>query len=313
LELLKYHQRVLYIDIDIHHGDGVEEAFYTTDRVLTVSFHKFGEYFPGTGDIRDIGSGKGKYHAVNFPLKDGINDETYQSIFQPIVKTIIEIYNPGAIVLQCGADSLSGDRLGCFNLSSRGHGQCVQFVSSFGIPLLVVGGGGYTIRNVSRCWTYETSVLLQTEISDELPFNDYIEYYGPEFKLYVPPTNMDNLNTKEYLEKYKNKILENIRKIGRPSVTTHDIPPDIYPNSEEDEPNPDNRKNISYLDKKVARNDELSDSEDEDDRRNIDIEESSQIQSNTLESINTNETKNQLTENEFIQNKLNLQENEEKD
>ena len=52
LELLKYHQRVLYIDIDIHHGDGVEEAFYTTDRVMTASFHKYGEYFPGTGDLR---------------------------------------------------------------------------------------------------------------------------------------------------------------------------------------------------------------------------------------------------------------------
>ena len=49
--LLRYHQRVLYIDIDIHHGDGVEEAFYTTDRVMTVSFHKYGEYFPGTGDL----------------------------------------------------------------------------------------------------------------------------------------------------------------------------------------------------------------------------------------------------------------------
>ena len=54
LELLKYHQRVLYIDIDIHHGDGVEEAFYTTDRVMTVSFHKYGEYFPGTGDLRCV-------------------------------------------------------------------------------------------------------------------------------------------------------------------------------------------------------------------------------------------------------------------
>jgi histone deacetylase 1/2 len=87
----------LYIDIDIHHGDGVEEAFYTTDRVLTVSFHKFGEYFPGTGDIRvsscelhlsqlhqDIGSGAGKYHAVNFPLKDGIDDQSYQNIFKPV-------------------------------------------------------------------------------------------------------------------------------------------------------------------------------------------------------------------------------------
>ena len=50
--------KVLYVDIDIHHGDGVEEAFYTTDRVMTVSFHKFGEYFPGTGDIRDVGAGR---------------------------------------------------------------------------------------------------------------------------------------------------------------------------------------------------------------------------------------------------------------
>ena len=52
LELLRYHNRVLYIDIDVHHGDGVEEAFYTTDRVMTVSFHKYGEYFPGTGELR---------------------------------------------------------------------------------------------------------------------------------------------------------------------------------------------------------------------------------------------------------------------
>merc|ERR1711909_76587 len=80
LELLKYHQRVLYIDIDIHHGDGVEEAFYTTDRVMTVSFHKYGEYFPGTGDLRDIGAGKGKYYAVNFPMRDGIDDDSYQHI-----------------------------------------------------------------------------------------------------------------------------------------------------------------------------------------------------------------------------------------
>ena len=71
LPRLQYHQRVLYIDIDIHHGDGVEEAFYTTDRVMTVSFHKYGEYFPGTGDLRDIGAGRGKYYSLNFPLRDG--------------------------------------------------------------------------------------------------------------------------------------------------------------------------------------------------------------------------------------------------
>lgn len=120
LELLKYHQRVLYIDIDIHHGDGVEEAFYTTDRVMTVSFHKFGEYFPGTGDLRDIGAGRGKYYAVNFPLRDGIDDDSYETIFKPVMTKVMESYQPNAVVLQCGADSLTGDRLGCFNLTLKG-------------------------------------------------------------------------------------------------------------------------------------------------------------------------------------------------
>lgn len=73
----------------------------------------------------------------------------------------------------------TGDRLGCFNLTVRGHGKCVEFVKKYGMPFLMVGGGGYTIRNVSRCWTYETSVALGTEIANELPYNDYFEYFGP--------------------------------------------------------------------------------------------------------------------------------------
>lgn len=120
LELLRYHPRVLYIDIDVHHGDGVEEAFYTTDRVMTCSFHKYGEFFPGTGELRDTGFDKGKNYACNVPLRDGITDESYKSIFQPVVQRIMEQYQPSAVVLQCGSDSLSGDKLGCFNLSMRG-------------------------------------------------------------------------------------------------------------------------------------------------------------------------------------------------
>lgn len=88
LELLKKHRRVLYIDIDIHHGDGVEEAFFTTDRVMTVSFHKYGEYFPGTGDIKDIGTKEGKNYSVNFPLKDGIDDESFMMIFDSVMAKV---------------------------------------------------------------------------------------------------------------------------------------------------------------------------------------------------------------------------------
>lgn len=120
LELLKYNKRVLYIDIDIHHGDGVEEAFYVTDRVMTVSFHRFGtNFFPGTGGLSDIGAGAGKNYSLNIPLRSGMDDESYKLVFLPIMTRVMQVYNPSAIVLQCGADSLAGDRLGDFNLTFK--------------------------------------------------------------------------------------------------------------------------------------------------------------------------------------------------
>jgi len=213
LELLKKHERVLYIDIDIHHGDGVEEAFYTTNRVMTVSFHKFGEYFPGTGDVHDIGHADGKNYAINFPLNDGMDDDSFRGVFRPIIAKVMEVFQPGAVVLQCGADSLSGDRLGCFNLSIKGHGDCVEFVKSFHIPMLVLGGGGYTLRNIPRCWTYETSILAGEDIKDELPFNDYFEYFGPDYRLHLPVSNMENLNSPEYLQRTKIQLLEILREV----------------------------------------------------------------------------------------------------
>ena len=87
----------------------------------------------------------------------------------------MEYYQPQAVVLQCGGDSLSGDRLGCFNLSMRGHANCVRYVQSFQLPTLILGGGGYTMRNVSRTWAYETGLLVGQEMGSELPYNDYYE------------------------------------------------------------------------------------------------------------------------------------------
>jgi len=270
LELLKYHQRVLYVDIDIHHGDGVEEAFYTTDRVMTVSFHKYGEYFPGTGDLKDIGAGRGKYYAVNCPLRDGMDDDCYERIFKPVISKVMETFRPGAVVLQCGADSLSGDRLGCFNLSLKGHGKCVEFLRSFPIPLLMLGGGGYTIRNVARCWTYETSIALATEVPNDLPYNDYYEYFGPDFKLHISPSNMSNQNTSEYLEKIKTKLFENLRMIPHaPSVQMIDVPADGMDVEEQEKEaieneDPDKRISIMAADKSIHRDNEFYDSAEED-------------------------------------------------
>ena len=228
LELLKVHNRVLYIDIDIHHGDGVEEAFYTTDRVMTASFHKFGEYFPGTGHLQDVGQHRGKYYSVNVPLKDGIDDETYEHLFKPIMQKVMEVFSPDAIVFQSGADSLSGDRLGCFNLSRRGHAECLKYMSTFNIPLLVLGGGGYTIRNVARCWTYETGCLLGCDLEDVMPANEYSEYFGPTNTLHITPSNMENQNTREYIDGIRTRILENLSKLpARPGAPFYQVPQDL--------------------------------------------------------------------------------------
>ncbi|KAF9667912.1 hypothetical protein SADUNF_Sadunf15G0072500 [Salix dunnii] len=248
LELLKVHRRVLYVDIDVHHGDGVEEAFYTTDRVMTVSFHKYGDFFPGTGHIKDTGAGQGKNYALNIPLNDGMDDESFRCLFRPLVQKVMEVYQPDAVVLQCGADSLSGDRLGCFNLSVKGHADCLRFLRSFNVPLMVLGGGGYTIRNVARCWCYEVSLsslshthararALGVEPDNKLPYNEYFEYFGPDYTLHVEPSNMDNLNSPKDMERIRNILLEQLSRLpNAPSVPFHTTPPttEVPEEAEED-------------------------------------------------------------------------------
>ncbi|KAF5931112.1 hypothetical protein HYC85_031985 [Camellia sinensis] len=274
LELLKYHPRVLYIDIDVHHGDGVEEAFYFTDRVMTVSFHKYGDlFFPGTGDVKEIGEREGKFYAINVPLKDGIDDTSFTRLFKAIIAKVVETYLPGVIVLQCGADSLAGDRLGCFNLSIDGHAECVKFVKKFNLPLLVTGGGGYTKENVARCWTFETGVLLDTELPNEIPENEYVKYFAPDFSLRIPNGHIENLNSKSYLSMIKTQVLENLRCIQHaPSVQLQEVPPDFYiPDFDEDEQNPDERVDQHTQDKQIQRDDEYYEGDNDNDHNMDDV------------------------------------------
>jgi histone deacetylase 1/2 len=220
---------VLYVDIDCHHGDGVEEAFYTTNRVMTASFHQFGDFFPFTGSLNDIGAEKGKHYALNFPFLPGIDDMNYELVFKPIMQRIMDWFQPEAVVLQCGADSLSGDRLGSLNLSVKGHGMCAEFLKTFGVPVMLLGGGGYTIRNVARAWTYETAVMLDTQLDNTLPFNEYIDYYGPDYSLVFPVSNLKNQNSRAYLDKCVSTLIESLRHVeGAPSVQQTQTPPDMF-------------------------------------------------------------------------------------
>jgi len=116
-----------------------------------------------------------------------------------IIAKILEVYQPSAVVLQCGADSLSGDKLGCFNLSMQGHAHCVQFLRKYDVPLILLGGGGYTVKNVARAWAYETACALGIEntIDPNLPWNEYFEWFGPRYRLEVATNNMEDQNLKD--------------------------------------------------------------------------------------------------------------------
>ena len=231
LNLLRVHARVMYIDIDVHHGDGVQEAFNMADRVMTVSFHKYnGEFFPGTGAIDEVGIGRGLHHSINVPLKDGIDDDSYLRLFKLVMEPLITKFQPSCIVQQCGADSLGNDRLGCFNLNIRAHGACVKFIKTFGIPMLVLGGGGYTPRNVSRLWCYETAILNDVSLDLKIPSTiPTYDWFGPDYSLHPALEGpLDNKNSKKYVESVKQRVLEQLRYIDHaPSVRMDDIPPDF--------------------------------------------------------------------------------------
>lgn len=128
---------------------------------MTVSFHQYGDdFFPGTGSISSVGEGKGKYYSLNIPLKVGIDDDTYQDLFKDVMDEVMGKYKPGAVVLQLGADSIAYDVLGRLNLSIKGHGECVKKMMSYNVPLMLLGGGGYTVHNVARLWAYETGLAV---------------------------------------------------------------------------------------------------------------------------------------------------------
>jgi histone deacetylase HOS2 len=241
LQLLRKHPRVLYIDIDVHHGDGVEEAFWSTDRVMTLSIHKYDglNFFPGTGDIDRTGpdneGNPGAHHAINVPLSDGIDDDQYVFLFKTIVRMCVERFQPTAIVLQCGADSLAGDRLGRFNVQVQGHGACVTFCKSLKIPLLLVGGGGYTPRNVARAWAHETSIAIGCDatlnpiIPEHTPYRSHFRHdtIFPTLEQILGDPR-PNKNTKKKVEEIVQSITEQLRFVNAaPSVQSTVIPPDL--------------------------------------------------------------------------------------
>lgn len=148
LELLDHGlERVLYVDLDAHHGDGVEEAFADDDRVLTVSIHEDGRW-PYTGKAEDRAGGM----ARNLPVPPGFNDSEMEHVMEAAVLPLARAFRPQAMVIQTGADALAEDPLSRLDLSNRALWDAVAALLPLAPRVLVVGGGGYNPWSVGRCW-----------------------------------------------------------------------------------------------------------------------------------------------------------------
>lgn len=149
-------RRVAYVDIDVHHGDGVMYGFYEDGHLLDLDFHQDGRtIFPGTGFVSETGRGDGAGLKVNVPLPPETGDEAFLPLFEQIVPTMVRNYRPELIVLQCGMDAHVGDRLGSLQYTTGAYERAVHLVHELAHEvckgrLVVTGGGGYAPENVSR-------------------------------------------------------------------------------------------------------------------------------------------------------------------
>jgi acetoin utilization protein AcuC len=153
-------KRVLYLDVDVHHGDGVAYAFYDRRDVMTISLHENPKVlFPGTGFENEIGSGDGKGYCVNVPLPIGTYDETYMKVFGSVARPLIEAFGPDVIVFELGADALAGDPLAHLYLTNNVYADIINYLLNLNKPILATGGGGYNIDNTVKAWALAWCVL----------------------------------------------------------------------------------------------------------------------------------------------------------
>ncbi len=173
--------RVAYVDVDVHHGDGVEAAFYDTDRVLTISLHQDGRtLFPGTGFIHDIGSGAGEGYAVNVPLPPYTDNDAYLWAFREVVPPLLERFAPDVVVSQLGVDTHYQDPLAHMALTTAGQTALFEAFDALAPRWLALGGGGYNLDVVPRSWTLAFGVMSGQTFPDELP-ESYRTRYGGQW------------------------------------------------------------------------------------------------------------------------------------
>ncbi len=213
-------KKVLYLDVDAHHGDGVQGTFYGSDRVLTVSIHETPDHlFPGTGYVNELGEGDGLGFAINIPLYPGTTDTVHRDAFEAVVPPLLESFGPDLVLLQLGVDSMSRDPLAHLMLTTASLEHSLKRIKElYSGDLVALGGGGYDMDTVARSWALAWSILTERDVPDLLP-EEYIvlrSEYGAAgdgqvmLRDPVPDPEPDQDVQREYL----NTQLEFLRKHG---------------------------------------------------------------------------------------------------
>ncbi len=168
---------VVYLDIDVHHGDGVQEIFYENDKVMTISLHESGEFlFPGTGWIYESGRGMGKSLKLNLPLEPFTEGESYYYVLEKLLEEALSYFRPDALVVQAGADPHFSDPLADLLLTTKDFERIykliMQNVNQYANGrVLFTFGGGYSLEATARVWTLLYLVLTGSPVPERLPEN----------------------------------------------------------------------------------------------------------------------------------------------
>ena len=172
-------ERVAYVDIDVHHGDGVQGLFYDDPSVLTCSIHEEGRtLFPGTGYEHETGA---EFSSLNVPVQAHTTADVWLDLFTRTIPRALEAFSPDAIVLQLGTDTHFEDPLGHVRSTLDAYVAAVRIVRDLGLPLVAVGGGGYSLTTVPRMWTAAVLELCRVEYPDDLPTDLAAQWGIPRF------------------------------------------------------------------------------------------------------------------------------------
>ena len=183
-EALDNNARITYVDIDAHHGDAVQKAFYSEERVQFISLHESGKHiYPYSGFVEESGDGEGEGFTVNIPLPPKTDDEVYLEVFHTIVVPLIKRFTPEVIVAELGADSMISDPLTDLMLTNNSYTEVVRELKGLCGKILATGGGGYDIYRTARCWTLAWAILNDVEPRDEFAGLVGGMMFGPEMEV----------------------------------------------------------------------------------------------------------------------------------